>query len=47
MRRLLGPADADGAKEYKLWRLTSYCFGTGREHQLNLLCGLFGVLDCK
>src|ERR1700758_4649984 len=23
------------------------CFGTGREHQLNLLCGLFGVSDCK
>src|ERR1700690_2543445 len=25
----------------------SDCFGTGREHKLNLLCGLFGVLDCK
>ena len=23
------------------------CFGTGREHKLNLLCGLFGVLDSK
>ena len=25
----------------------SDCFGTGREHKLDLLCGLFGVLDCK
>ena len=25
----------------------SVCFGTGREHKLNLLCGLFGVSDCK
>ena len=23
------------------------CFGTGREHKLNLLCGLLGVLDSK
>jgi hypothetical protein len=23
------------------------CFGTGRKHKLNLLCGLFGVSDCK
>src|SRR6266705_353981 len=23
------------------------CFGAGREHKLNLLCGLFGVLDSK
>src|SRR5215472_12165811 len=38
---------ADWAKEYKLWRLPSYCFGTGREHQLNLRCGLFGVSDRK
>ena len=25
----------------------SDCFGTGKEHKLNLLCGLFGVSDCK
>jgi len=23
------------------------CFGTGGGHKLNLLCGLFGVLDSK
>jgi hypothetical protein len=23
------------------------CFGTGSGHKLNLLCGLFGVLDGK
>jgi hypothetical protein len=23
------------------------CFGTGREHKLNLLCGLLGALDSK
>jgi len=47
MRRLPGPAVADCAKERKLRRLSPNCFGTGREHQLNLLCGLFGVSDCK
>ena len=44
MRRLPGPAVADCAKERKLRRLSPNCFGTGREHQLNLLCGLYGVL---
>lgn len=27
--------------------LFSVCFGTGREHKLNLRCGLFGVSDRK
>jgi hypothetical protein len=31
----------------QLPRLPSVCFGAGREHKLNLLCGLFGVLDRK
>jgi hypothetical protein len=47
MRRLPGPADADWAKEQKLRRLTTNCFGTGSEHKLNLLCGFFGALDSK
>ena len=46
MRRLPGPATSR-LGEGALPRLTPNCFGTGREHQLNLLCGLCGVLDCK
>ena len=48
MRRLPGPAVwrlSEG--KINLRRLSSNCFGTGREHKLNLLCGLFGVLDSK
>ncbi len=38
----------DGAgRRRQLQRLPSVCFGTGREHKLNLLCGLFGVSDSK
>jgi hypothetical protein len=47
MRRLPGPAVRHWAKEFILRRLTTNCFGTGREHKLNLLCGLFAVLDSK
>jgi hypothetical protein len=31
----------------QLPRLSSNCFGTGREHKLNLLCGFFGISDSK
>ena len=34
---------ADWAKEIKLRRLTTNCFGTGREHKLNLLRRLCGA----
>jgi hypothetical protein len=49
-----GLFDAQAARS-RSWRLGDggnseallNCFGTGREHKLNLLCGLFGVLDSK
>src|SRR5246127_2118321 len=47
MRRLAGPADCRLCERVQTPEALLYCFGTGREHQLNLLCGLCGVLDCK
>src|ERR1700756_4553857 len=47
MRRLPGPADCRLCERVQTPEALLYCFGTGREHQLNLLCGLCGVLDCK
>jgi hypothetical protein len=43
---LPGPAD-DGLSDGATPEAPSVCFGTGREHKLNLLCGLFGVSDSK
>ena len=39
MRRLPGPAVADWAKEVQTPEAPTNCFGTGREHKLNHLCG--------
>ena len=47
MRRLPGPASCPLCDGVKTPRLPLNCFGAGREHKLNLLCGLFGVLDSK
>jgi hypothetical protein len=47
VRRLPDPAGDGLSDGGNLPRLPSVCFGTGREHKLNLLCGLFGVSDCK
>jgi hypothetical protein len=46
-RRLPGPAVWRLSEGNRTPRLSSNCFGTGREHKLNLLCGLFAVLDSK
>ena len=47
MRRLLDPAGDELSEGDNLPRLPSICFGTGREHNLNLLRGLFGVSNSK
>ena len=47
MRSLPGPADRRLSDGGFLRRLSTNCFGTGREHKLNLLCGLLGALDSK
>ena len=47
MRRLPGPADCRLGEGSELRRLTTNCFGTGREHKLNHLQWLFGALGRK
>jgi hypothetical protein len=47
VRRLPGPAGDELGEGYNLPRLPSVCFGTGREHKLKFLCGLFGVSNSK
>ena len=47
MRRLPGPAIRRLSEGDQTQRLSPNCFGTGSEHKLNLLCGLFGALDSK
>ena len=45
MRRLPGPAGRPLCEGVKTPEAPVDCFGAGREHKLNLLCGLFGVLQ--
>jgi hypothetical protein len=47
MRRLPGPAGCRLGEGAKLRRLTTNCFGTGRDHKLNHLGRLFGARDSK
>jgi len=47
MRRLPGPAVCRLSEGAHTPEALSKCFGTGREHELNLLYGLFGALDSK
>jgi hypothetical protein len=47
MRRLPGSAVSRLSEGVQTPEALSNCFGTGREHKLNLLCGLSGALDSK
>jgi hypothetical protein len=47
MRRLPGPAGCRLGEGVPAPEALSNCFGTGREHKLNLLCRPFGALDSK